>query len=74
MYLENLGTRKFKPYTTEVAKAGKWLCLEIADIDSDGDLDILLGSYFHTQKEVLQTQALGFETLPQILILKNLLK
>lgn len=74
VYLENQGTGKFKPYTTEVAKAGKWLCLEIADIDSDGDLDILLGSYFHTQKEVLQTQALGFETLPQILILKNLLK
>jgi hypothetical protein len=43
IYFENTGT-DFIAQTTPVAQAGRWLKLESADIDRDGDQDILLGA------------------------------
>jgi hypothetical protein len=40
VYLENTG-RGFNPYYTSVAASARWITMETADIDSDGDLDIL---------------------------------
>jgi hypothetical protein len=43
IYLENdRGT--FKAYTTPLAAASRWLTMEIADFDDDGDVDLILGS------------------------------
>ena len=43
IYFENTGDN-FIPHTTELAKSGRWLKLEAADFDKDGDEDILLGA------------------------------
>jgi hypothetical protein len=43
IYFENTGDN-FIPQTTELAKSGRWLKLEAADFDRDGDEDILLGA------------------------------
>ena len=45
--------------------------MEVADIDNDGDDDIILGSYFHSLSEVTKMLLRGVESFPQILILWN---
>jgi hypothetical protein len=43
IYFENNGT-EYVPQITAMAATGRWLNLEAADIDQDGDVDILLGA------------------------------
>lgn len=43
IYFENQDG-KFKPYTTPMATQGRWLLMEVLDIDNDKDKDILLGA------------------------------
>lgn len=43
IFFENTG-KDFIPYTTPLATSGRWLKIEAADIDKDGDEDILLGA------------------------------
>ena len=45
VYFENTGEMKFKPYTFPEAVSGKWLVMDAADIEGDGDIDIVLGAY-----------------------------
>jgi hypothetical protein len=45
--------------------------MEVADIDKDGDDDIILGSYFHSLSEVTKMLLKGVESFPQVLILWN---
>lgn len=71
MYLENEGNFNFKAFSTPEAAAGKWLTMEVGDFDKDGDMDIALGSYFHSVGEMTKLIFRGIETFPQLLILKN---
>ena len=43
IYLENV-EGKFMPYTTPLASAARWITMELADIDHDGDKDIVLAA------------------------------
>ncbi len=43
MYFENDG-KSFIPHTTPLAKDGRWLVMDVADIDQDGDIDILVAA------------------------------
>ena len=45
--------------------------MEAADFDQDGDLDIVLGSYFHTVGEMTQLLFKGITSFPQLLVLEN---
>ncbi len=45
-YFENKGNGQFLPQTFTNNSRGRWLTLEAGDIDRDGDLDLLLGSFF----------------------------
>jgi len=44
VYLENNGKFNFKPYSIKEVNAGKWLTMDVGDIDGDGDEDIIIGS------------------------------
>jgi hypothetical protein len=44
VYLENAGDLKFSARTFRECIAGRWLTMDVADLDGDGDLEILLGS------------------------------
>ena len=46
VYLENKGNNTFTPRTFPNPNRGRWLTMEAADIDRDGDLDLLLGSFY----------------------------
>lgn len=46
VYLENTGNNQFTPRTFPDANRGRWLTMDAADIDRDGDIDLLLGSFY----------------------------
>ena len=45
LYLEQTKYLTFQPYTFKEAIEGKWLTLDIGDLDHDGDVDIVIGSF-----------------------------
>lgn len=71
LYLENLGGLRFKPWMLPAAACGKWLTMEVADLDGDSRKDIVLGSYFHNAAEVTRLSLKGVTEFPQALILMN---
>ena len=44
VYLENRGDLRFAPRTFEGSHGGRWIALDAADFDGDGDVDIALGA------------------------------
>ncbi len=51
VYLENKGNLSFKPFTIKEANAGNWLVMDAADIDADGDEDIVLGNFDRVKRQ-----------------------
>ena len=45
VYLENTGLFEFADYSFENASQGRWIVMDAADMDADGDIDIALGSF-----------------------------
>ena len=43
VYLENI-EGKFTAYSTPLASSGRWMTMESADVDNDGDKDIVLAA------------------------------
>ena len=71
IYLSNEGKLNFKAYSTPLAASGKWLTMEAADFDHDGDVDIVLGSYFQSMGEMTKLIFKGVTSFPQLLVLTN---
>ncbi|MCS1409326.1 MAG: hypothetical protein M2R45_02506 [Verrucomicrobia subdivision 3 bacterium] len=75
VYLENLGGLVFSPATFRQCLAGRWLTLACGDIDQDGDLDLLLGSYIYGPSPVPEGLLQAWERKgPSMMVLKNQLK
>lgn len=73
IYLENEGNFNFKPFFFPGVK-GRWLTMEAADLDGDGNMDIILGEFIHTAAEVAQLVASGVNNFPQVVVLHNHMK
>lgn len=50
IYLENKNPKNFdfKPYSFDTSTLGRWFLLDSGDVDSDGDIDIVLSSFTYT--------------------------
>ena len=53
--LEQTGELKFTPATIKESTMGRWITMDAGDVDSDGDIDIVIGSLY-LPNEILQTK------------------
>jgi len=70
LYFENNGNG-FDVQTTPLSQSGRWLRMEAADIDQDGDQDLLLGALNFQPLVPDSTFSRWKETGSAILILRN---
>jgi len=76
VYLENKNEKDFEfiPHTCKASELGRWFLMDAADIDSDGDVDIILSSFTYVFTPVPDSiSQLWDEKNVDILLLENTL-
>lgn len=75
VYLENRGQMQFAASTFRQHLAGRWLAMDARDLEGDGDIDIVLGSYIRGPSDVPMRVAEAWEKAgPSLVILRNSLR
>lgn len=74
LLFENTGNLTFQPKYISEAAMGKWMTMDVGDIDADGDEDIVLGAYAHNALEYTKLAIRGVNEFPSVLILESQLK
>ncbi|MBX2843562.1 MAG: VCBS repeat-containing protein [Flammeovirgaceae bacterium] len=71
VFLENKGNLNFKPFTFSESKKGRWLTMEIADLEKDGQPEILLGSFIYAPTPVPKDLKNSWEKSgPEVMVLR----
>ncbi|PWU04225.1 MAG: hypothetical protein C5B52_01890 [Bacteroidetes bacterium] len=69
VYLENNSDFDFQPYSFEEGKFGRWLTMDVGDLDGDGKPDIVLGNFSKAPSITAGTYT--WVDGPPIIVLKN---
>jgi len=72
VYLENKGDFNFLPHSLPAAQQGRWLTMDVGDLNRDGRPDILLGN-FSVAPSFIKPKV-DFKKGPAFLYLKNISK
>ena len=62
---------RFAPSTFAGSLKGRWLTMDVGDVDRDGDEDIVLGSFAMGWSNVSPELEARWRRGPSVLILKN---
>jgi hypothetical protein len=74
VFLQNNGELEFSAHTTEELVNGRWMTIDVGDLDGDADVDIILGgAYIPVGMYVYGRDTFNAlaESAPSILVLKN---
>lgn len=71
VYLENQDDLTFLAHYIPEPAYGIWLIMEAGDFNQDGQLDLFLGSYFHTIEEWTRLLHKSITSFPEVLLLMN---
>ena len=76
VYLENQGNLTFEPFSFPEATKGRWIVMDAADMDADGDIDLALGSfvYFLAKGDTTGLSKKWLKESPSVIILENTTK
>ncbi|MEO5978340.1 MAG: FG-GAP-like repeat-containing protein [Chryseolinea sp.] len=69
VYFENKGDLSFTPSTSVKLKTGRWITMDVGDIDGDTWPDIVLGNFVLPSK--LAGANIGWSTGPPVMVLRN---
>ncbi len=70
VYFEQSKPLDFKAHAVPVSKYGRWMCMETADLNNDGQLDIILGNYANGFMFIYGLQPQWDRNLP-LIVLEN---
>ena len=76
IYLENKGNLVFSDSSFPQSTNGRWIVMDAADMDADGDIDIALGSfvYFIAKGDTTNLAKKWFSNGPSIIVLENTIR
>lgn len=76
VFLENDGDLEFEDYTFPQSSNGRWIVMDAGDIDSDGDIDIALGSFvfFLAKGDTTGLSEKWLSESPSVILLENTIK
>jgi len=71
LLLKNDGKMNFSAFSSPDAANGKWITMEAADLDNDGDDDIIIGSFIYNLGEMSKIVGKGVDRFPGFVVFWN---
>ena len=71
LLLKNNGNMNFSAFSSPDAANGKWLTMEVADLDKDGDDDIVIGSFIYNINEMSKMIGRNVDRFPNFVVFWN---
>ncbi|WP_221284389.1 FG-GAP-like repeat-containing protein [Mucilaginibacter sp. SP1R1] len=75
-YHEQTSPGKFRVHALPINQYGRWICMDVDDVDQDGDLDIILGNFSVGAKGLMVQKDVtpNWDMHEPVIVLQNTLK